>query len=50
MYAEGGMGAAAELARLSFGGGKPEKAPFSASYEPWVRYAPNGSRYDSLDK
>lgn len=42
--------AAAELARLSFGGGKPEKAPFSASYEPWVRYAPNGSRYDSLDK
>lgn len=42
--------AAAELARLSFGGGKPEKAPFSASYEPWVRYAPNGSGYDSLDK
>ena len=46
----GGMGAAAELARLSFGGGKPEKAPFSASYEPWVRYAPNVSMYDSLDK
>ena len=44
------MGGAAELARLSLGGGKPEKAPFSASYELWVRYAPNGSRYDSLDK
>ncbi len=42
--------AAAELARLSFGGSKPEKTPFSAGYEPWARYAPNGSEYGSLDK
>lgn len=42
--------AAAELARLSFAGEKPEKAPFSAGYKPWARYAPNGSQYDSLDK
>ena len=42
--------AAAELARLSFGGSKPEKTPFSTDYEPWARYAPNGSEYGSLDK
>ena len=42
--------AAAQLARLSFAGEKPGKAPFSVGYEPWVRYAPNGSKYDSLDK
>ena len=41
--------AAAELARLSFGGSKPEKTPSRRAMS-LGRYAPNGSEYGSLDK
>jgi len=42
--------AATELVRLSFEGFEPEKSLFSEQYRSWVRYAPNGSRYDVLEK
>lgn len=42
--------AATELARLSFKDFQPEKSLFSEHYRVWDRYAPNGSRYDALEK